>query len=88
MEPVEVNDPEKIQEMLRGIVLTGSGFVTACLLEDVWDAGLTYPDLRMSGTPVSPIPTTSRPEGWTPPPPITATPPPGRPTTFARERRS
>ena len=44
MEPVEINDPEKIQDILKGIVLTGSGFVTTCLLEDVWDAGLTYPD--------------------------------------------
>ena len=44
MDPVEINDPEKIQEILKGVTLAGEGFVTACLLEDVWDAGLTYPD--------------------------------------------
>uniref|UniRef100_A0A7C3QUU8 Uncharacterized protein n=1 Tax=Leptospirillum ferriphilum TaxID=178606 RepID=A0A7C3QUU8_9BACT len=44
MEPVEINDPAQIQEMLKSIVLTGNGFTTECLLVDVFEAGLTYPD--------------------------------------------
>ena len=49
MDPVEINDPEKIQEILKGVTLSGEGFVTGCLLEDVWDAGLTYPDYFRAG---------------------------------------
>jgi len=44
MEPIELNDPEEIQALLEQITLTGRGFCTDCLLADVFDAGLTYPD--------------------------------------------
>ncbi len=44
MDSLEINDPDKIQEILKGVVLTGSGFTTDCLLADVFEAGLTYPD--------------------------------------------
>jgi hypothetical protein len=51
MEPIELNDPEEIQQVLSKIVLTGKGFSTDCLLADVIDAGLTYPDfLKAHGT--------------------------------------
>ena len=44
MESIEVNDPVRIQEILKSISLTGKGFTTDCLLADVFEAGLTYPD--------------------------------------------
>ncbi|PIQ98001.1 MAG: hypothetical protein COV67_01285 [Nitrospinae bacterium CG11_big_fil_rev_8_21_14_0_20_56_8] len=44
MKPIELNDPSKIEEFLGNIALTGKGFTTECLLGDVYDAGLDYPD--------------------------------------------
>ena len=44
MEPIEINDPIQIQNMLKSIVLTGKGFTTDCLLVDVYEAGMSYPD--------------------------------------------
>ena len=44
MEPIEINDPVQIQNMLEAIVLTGKGFTTDCLLADVFEAGMSYPD--------------------------------------------
>jgi hypothetical protein len=44
MDPIELNDPEAIEELLGKISLHGRGFRTDCLLADVYDAGLTYPD--------------------------------------------
>lgn len=44
VEPIEINDPEEIEKILSHIVLTGKGFTTDCLLADVIDAGLSYPD--------------------------------------------
>lgn len=44
MENIELNDPAKIQEFLSRIAFTGEGFVTDSLLDDVFDAGLVYPD--------------------------------------------
>ena len=50
LEAKEINDPEIIQEILSRIKLTGDGFNTDCLLLDVLDAGLDYPDyFRMDG---------------------------------------
>ena len=44
MQPVELNDPPEIEEFLSKISLSGPGFTTDCLLIDVYDAGLDYPD--------------------------------------------
>jgi len=44
MKPIELNDPAKIEVFLSKIELTGKGFTTECLLIDVFDAGLDYPD--------------------------------------------
>jgi hypothetical protein len=44
MEPIEINNPEEIEKMLSHIVLKGKGFTTDCLMADVIEAGLTYPD--------------------------------------------
>jgi len=44
MQTVELSDPSKIEEFLGKIILTGKGFTTDCLLLDVYDAGLDYPD--------------------------------------------
>lgn len=44
MEPIELNDPAKIEEFLSKIKLTGKGFTTDCLLLEVYEAGLDYPD--------------------------------------------
>ena len=50
MEPIELNDPEEIESFLGKISLSGHGFCTDCLLSDVYEAGLTYPDfLRAHG---------------------------------------
>ena len=51
MEPIELNDPEEIEQFLGKIALGGPGFCTDCLLSDVYEAGLTYPDfLRAHGS--------------------------------------
>jgi hypothetical protein len=44
MKPIELNDPAKIEAFLSKIELTGKGFTTECLLIEVLDAGLDYPD--------------------------------------------
>lgn len=44
MQPIELNDPLKIEEFLSKISLAGDGFTTDCLLGDVYEAGLDYPD--------------------------------------------
>ncbi len=44
MQPIQINDPEKIEQFLSKIALTGKGFTTECLLMDAYDAGLDYPD--------------------------------------------
>lgn len=44
MEPIELNDPAKIEAFLSKIKLTGKGFTTDCLLLEVYEAGLDYPD--------------------------------------------
>ena len=44
MKSIEMNDPAKIEEFLSKIVLSGKGFTTDCLLAEVFDAGLDYPD--------------------------------------------
>lgn len=44
MEPIELNDPQKIQEFLSQIAFAGAGFTSESLLGDVFDAGLDYPD--------------------------------------------
>lgn len=44
MQPIQLNDPSKIEEFLTQIKLSGKGFTTDCLLLDVYDAGLDYPD--------------------------------------------
>ena len=44
MQPIEMNDPTKIEEFLSKICLSGKGFTTECLLVDAYDAGLDYPD--------------------------------------------
>lgn len=44
MEPVELNDPAEIEQFLSKISLSGPGFNTDCLLGDVYEAGLDYPD--------------------------------------------
>ncbi len=41
---IEVNNPEEIQQILTHVVLKGKGFTTDCLLADVMEAGLSYPD--------------------------------------------
>ena len=40
MQPIEMNDPIKIEEFLCKICLGGKGFTTECLLVDAYDAGL------------------------------------------------
>ncbi|MBI3605727.1 MAG: hypothetical protein HY202_06860 [Nitrospirae bacterium] len=44
MKPIEINDPEQIEKILSQIVLKGKGFTTECLLAEVIEAGLSYPD--------------------------------------------
>ena len=44
MQPIEINDPAEIEAFLSKIALTGKGFTTDCLLMEVFDAGLDYPD--------------------------------------------
>ena len=44
MQPIELNDPSEIETFLSKIELTGKGFNTECLLLEVFDAGLDYPD--------------------------------------------
>ena len=51
MDLIELNDPKEIEKFLEKISLHGRGFCTDCLLADVFDAGLTYPDfLKASGS--------------------------------------
>ena len=50
IKPLEMNDPEEIQKFLSQIKLIGDGFTTECLMADVLDSGLDYPDyLRTEG---------------------------------------
>ena len=44
MQPIEINSPAEIEVFLSKIELTGKGFTTDCLLMDVFEAGLDYPD--------------------------------------------
>ena len=44
MQPIEINDPAKIEQFLSKICLGGKGFTTECLLVDAYEAGLDYPD--------------------------------------------
>jgi hypothetical protein len=44
VKPIEINDPEEIEKILSQIVLKGKGFTTDCLLAEVIEAGLSYPD--------------------------------------------
>lgn len=51
MQPIELNDPAEIETFLGKIKLSGAGFNTDCLLIDVYDAGLDYPDfLKAEGS--------------------------------------
>jgi hypothetical protein len=48
--PIEMNNPDEIEALLSHIVLKGKGFTTECLMAEVLEAGLTYPDfLKASG---------------------------------------
>ena len=50
MQAIELNDPTEIEAFLSKISLSGAGFNTDCLLLDVYDAGLDYPDyLKAAG---------------------------------------
>ena len=44
MQSIQINNPAEIEVFLSKIVLTGKAFTTECLLMDVFDAGLDYPD--------------------------------------------
>lgn len=44
MKPIQINDPAEIEAFLSKIVLTGKGFTSECLLMEVFEAGLDYPD--------------------------------------------
>ena len=51
MQAIELNDPVEIEAFLSKISLSGSGFNSDCLLIDVYDAGLDYPDfLKAEGS--------------------------------------
>ena len=51
MQPIEINNPAEIEVFLSKIELTGKGFTTDCLLMDVFEAGLDYPDfLKAEGS--------------------------------------
>lgn len=43
MEPVTLNQPQEILNLLSQVSLKGKGFTTDCLLENVLDAGFTEP---------------------------------------------
>jgi len=43
MEPITLNQPQEILNLLSQISLKGKGFTTDCLLENVMDAGFTEP---------------------------------------------
>ena len=48
--PIDLNDPEEIHQLLMKVALTGPGFNTECLLAEVIDVGITYPDhLKATG---------------------------------------
>ncbi len=44
MQPIQINNPAEIEAFLSKIELKGKGFTTDCLLMDVFEAGLDYPD--------------------------------------------
>ncbi|HIE42110.1 MAG TPA: hypothetical protein EYP95_02525 [Nitrospinaceae bacterium] len=44
MKPIQINDPAEIEAFLGKIALTGKGFTSDCLLLEVFEAGLDYPD--------------------------------------------
>ncbi len=48
MEPLSLNDPEKIISVLSQISLSGAGFTTDNLLGNVFDAGLIDPDFMVA----------------------------------------
>ncbi|MBT4375098.1 MAG: hypothetical protein HOD16_05345, partial [Nitrospina sp.] len=51
MNSLELNDPIEIEAFLSKVSLSGLGFNTDCLLMDVYDAGLDYPDfLKAEGS--------------------------------------
>ena len=55
MKNIELNDPVEIEAFLGKITLSGSGFNSDCLLMDVYDAGLDYPDfLKAEGSDAGP----------------------------------
>ena len=49
MEPIALNNPDEIMQVLGQIALKGKGFTTDCLLEDVLEAGFTEP-IYFNGT--------------------------------------
>ncbi|MBI1823517.1 MAG: hypothetical protein HY200_10040 [Nitrospirae bacterium] len=50
MSPIEMNNPDEIEKLLSHIALKGKGFTTECLMAEVLEAGLSYPDfLKASG---------------------------------------
>ena len=50
MEPIDLHDPEQIQQLLMKVSLKGEGFTTECLFAEVIDVGITYPShLKASG---------------------------------------
>ena len=51
MKNLELNDPVEIEAFLSKVSLSGPGFNSDCLLMDVYDAGLDYPDfLKAEGS--------------------------------------
>ena len=51
MNNLELNDPVEIEAFLSKVSLSGPGFNSECLLMDVYDAGLDYPDfLKAEGS--------------------------------------
>ena len=44
MEPIILNDSQQILKLLNDVKLTGSGFCTESLLENILDAGFNEPD--------------------------------------------
>ena len=54
MNSLELNDPIEIEAFLSKVSLSGLGFNTDCLLMDVYDAGLDYPEGQVVGGDVEP----------------------------------
>ena len=51
MNNLELNDPIEIEAFLSKVSLSGPGFNSDCLLMDVYDAGVDYPDfLKAEGS--------------------------------------